>query len=90
MPDSSYFREKAEQALRLARQNTDPMLIKNLQALGANTWPAQMRLIARCSVKTRKTSEVAQKLLTGPAPQLTNFSKVSKIDQRRTFERLHA
>jgi hypothetical protein len=33
MTDSSHFRDKAEQALRLARQNTDPMLIKNLQEL---------------------------------------------------------
>jgi hypothetical protein len=33
MANSSYFRDKAEQALRLARQNTDPMLIKNLTDL---------------------------------------------------------
>jgi hypothetical protein len=30
MADSSYFRDKAEQALRLARQNTDQTLVKNL------------------------------------------------------------
>jgi hypothetical protein len=30
MADSSYFREKAEQALRLARTSTDPLLVKNL------------------------------------------------------------
>jgi hypothetical protein len=28
MADSSYFRERAEQALGLARQNTDPILIR--------------------------------------------------------------
>jgi hypothetical protein len=33
MADSSYFRDKAEKALRLARQNTDPMLIKSLREL---------------------------------------------------------
>jgi hypothetical protein len=33
MADSSYYRDKAEQALRLARQNTDPMLIKSLTEL---------------------------------------------------------
>jgi hypothetical protein len=33
MTDASYFREKAEQALRLARQNTDPMLVKSLTEL---------------------------------------------------------
>jgi hypothetical protein len=33
MADASYFRDKAEQALRLARQNTDPMLIKSLTEL---------------------------------------------------------
>jgi hypothetical protein len=35
MPDASHFRDKAEQALRLAQQNTDPMLIKSLTALAA-------------------------------------------------------
>jgi hypothetical protein len=30
MADASYFREKAEQAFRLARQNTDPMLVASL------------------------------------------------------------
>jgi hypothetical protein len=30
MADSSYFREKAEQAFRLARTSTDPLLAKNL------------------------------------------------------------
>jgi hypothetical protein len=33
MADSSYLRDKAEQALRLARQNTDPMLVKSLTEL---------------------------------------------------------
>ncbi len=33
MADSSYYRDKAEQAFRLARQNTDPMLIKSLTEL---------------------------------------------------------
>lgn len=33
MADSSYFRDRAEKALRLARQNTDPMLIKSLTEL---------------------------------------------------------
>jgi hypothetical protein len=31
MADSSFYREKAEQALRLARDSTDPVLIKNLK-----------------------------------------------------------
>jgi hypothetical protein len=30
MSESFFYREKAEQALRLARNNTDPMLIKSL------------------------------------------------------------
>jgi len=30
MSDSSFYREKAEQALRLARSNNDPVLIKSL------------------------------------------------------------
>jgi hypothetical protein len=33
MADSSYYRDKAEQALRLARQNTDPILVKSLTEL---------------------------------------------------------
>jgi hypothetical protein len=33
MADSSYYRGKAEQALRLARQNTDPMLVESLTEL---------------------------------------------------------
>jgi hypothetical protein len=32
MADSSYYREKAAQALRIARANTDPHLINTLQA----------------------------------------------------------
>jgi hypothetical protein len=36
MADASYFREKAEQALRLARQNTDPMLVKSLTELAGH------------------------------------------------------
>jgi hypothetical protein len=35
MADSSYFREKAEQCLRLARDSTDPMLVKSLTELAA-------------------------------------------------------
>ena len=30
MVDSSFYREKAEQALRLARDSTDPVLINSL------------------------------------------------------------
>jgi hypothetical protein len=30
MADASYFREKAEQAFRLARQSTEPALIESL------------------------------------------------------------
>jgi len=33
MADSSYFRDKAEQAVRLASQNTDPALVKNLREM---------------------------------------------------------
>lgn len=33
MAESSYFLERAEQALRLARDSTDPELINNLTAL---------------------------------------------------------
>jgi hypothetical protein len=35
MVDSSYCGEKAAQALRLARENTDPYLIKTLRAYAA-------------------------------------------------------
>jgi hypothetical protein len=35
MADASYFREKAEQALRLARDCTDPMLAQSLTELAA-------------------------------------------------------
>jgi hypothetical protein len=35
MADSSYYRERAEQALRLARENADPELIKSLEAFAA-------------------------------------------------------
>jgi hypothetical protein len=31
MSDSSYYRERADQALRIARESTDPELIKNLK-----------------------------------------------------------
>jgi hypothetical protein len=33
MADSSYFRDKAEQAIRLARDSTDPVLQKSLTDL---------------------------------------------------------
>jgi hypothetical protein len=33
MADSSYFRDKAEQAIRLARDSTDPVLQKSLTEL---------------------------------------------------------
>jgi hypothetical protein len=33
MSESSFYREKAEQALRLARDSTDPVLIKSLADL---------------------------------------------------------
>jgi hypothetical protein len=35
MADSSYYREKAAQALRLARENTDTHLIRTLRAYAA-------------------------------------------------------
>lgn len=35
MADSSYLQEKAEQCLRLARDSTDPVLIKSLTELAA-------------------------------------------------------
>jgi hypothetical protein len=35
MADASYFRDKAEQALRLARDCTDPMLVQSLTELAA-------------------------------------------------------
>jgi hypothetical protein len=35
MADSSHYREKAAQALRIARDNTDPELIKSLRAFAA-------------------------------------------------------
>ena len=33
MSDPSYFREKADQCLRLARDSTDPMLVQSLTEL---------------------------------------------------------
>jgi hypothetical protein len=33
--DSSYYRDRAEQVLRLARDNTDPLLVKALKAFAA-------------------------------------------------------
>lgn len=36
MADSSYCRERAEQALRIARVSTDPELIKSLEAFAAS------------------------------------------------------
>ena len=35
MADASYFRDKAEQALRLARDCTDPMPVQSLTELAA-------------------------------------------------------
>jgi hypothetical protein len=35
MADSFHYREKAAQALRMARDNTDPELIKNLHTFAA-------------------------------------------------------
>jgi hypothetical protein len=35
MADASYFRDRAEQCLRLARDSTDPVLIKSLTDLAA-------------------------------------------------------
>lgn len=40
MADSSYYRERAEQALRIARVSTDPELIKSLEAF-ATSYNAQ-------------------------------------------------
>jgi hypothetical protein len=36
MSDSSYYRERAEQALRIVRSSTDPELIKRLEAFAAD------------------------------------------------------
>jgi hypothetical protein len=35
MADASYYRDRAEQALRLAQDNTDPLLIQTLKAFAA-------------------------------------------------------
>jgi hypothetical protein len=35
MADSTHYRQKAAQALRIARDSTDPELIKNLHAFAA-------------------------------------------------------
>ena len=35
MANSSYYRERAEQALRIARDNFDPELVKSLKAFAA-------------------------------------------------------
>jgi hypothetical protein len=35
MADASYFRDRAEQCVRLARDSTDPVLIKSLTDLAA-------------------------------------------------------
>ncbi len=35
MSDPSYFRDRAEQCLRLARDSTDPMLVQSLTDLAA-------------------------------------------------------
>ena len=54
MADALYFREKAEQALRLARDSTDPMLQKSLTEL-AREYSAQADAIE--GVELRKAPE---------------------------------
>jgi hypothetical protein len=44
MADTSYFRENAEQCLRLARESTDPMLVNSLTEL-AQEYTAQANAI---------------------------------------------
>jgi hypothetical protein len=57
MADASYFRDKAAQALRLARQNTDPMLIKSLTELAHEYLAQAEKIDGKRSAKTRKTIE---------------------------------
>jgi hypothetical protein len=35
MADSSYYRDRAQQALHIARDNSDPELVKSLKAFAA-------------------------------------------------------
>jgi hypothetical protein len=57
MEDSSYYRERAETALRLARDTTDPHLIKTLRAFAAECNAKADAIDARASwAKTRRTS----------------------------------
>jgi hypothetical protein len=56
MADASYYRDKAEQALRLARQNTDSMLVKSLTELAQHYLAQADATMAPRSARIRKMS----------------------------------
>jgi hypothetical protein len=47
MADASYFRDKAEQAIRLAKDSTDPMLQKSLTELALEYFSRAASIEAR-------------------------------------------
>jgi hypothetical protein len=47
MADASYFRDKAEQAMRLAKESTDPVLTASLTVLALEYFSRAVALEAR-------------------------------------------
>jgi hypothetical protein len=57
MADSSYFREKAEQCRRLARDSTDPILIKGLTDLALEYFAQAVAIEAKALGNDPTTNE---------------------------------
>lgn len=85
MAHSWYFRERAETALRLARDSTDPLLIKSLQALRPSATQRPTRLMKARWAKTRQTNKsVASVKRNGPRsgkPEAVCWGRVLRGNQ---------
>jgi hypothetical protein len=54
MADSAYFRDKASQAIRLASDSTDPILVKSLTEMAAEYSARALAIEAKASGKDSK------------------------------------
>ena len=77
-----YFREKAEQAMRLARDSTDPVLQKSLTELALEYFARAIAIEA--GVKSQTLLLEAHLAETGPfAPEIEQRGKIQRMIGRR-------
>ena len=75
MPDTSYFREKAEQCLRLARESTDPMFVNSLTEL-AQEYNAQANAIEASALGEDPEDDKLRDKIQGEQHMLDTQTKV--------------